>query len=188
MEAASGGARVLRFVRHHKVAAERVWAAVATEAGLASWLADARLDLRPGGPVELRSAVPNAAGEHPVTHGRTAACERPRLVEYDTAALGRLRFELASLRGGDGDGGSATRLEFSAALLVPGDAAAAEHLLRTRLADWHLHLDLLGEALAGRPFDWSRWTAEGLPRWDERFAFYTSERASESSPGAAQLG
>jgi hypothetical protein len=35
------------------------------------------------------------------------------------------------------------------------------------LAGWHIHLDHLADALDGRPVDWSSWSEDQRPKWQE---------------------
>ncbi|MEA2375413.1 MAG: hypothetical protein QOD53_1876 [Thermoleophilaceae bacterium] len=42
------------------------------------------------------------------------------------------------------------------------------------LAGWHIHLDHLEQALAGKSVDWPRWDQDHKPRWAEYEEHYSA--------------
>ena len=95
-----GGTHVLRYERHLAHPVDRVWRALTEPGELRGWLADADIEPRPGGHVELRWLNTDDQGNTAVARGTVARFEPPRVVEYDTDIHGRLRWELAP----EGDG------------------------------------------------------------------------------------
>jgi uncharacterized protein YndB with AHSA1/START domain len=162
-EAPDGRTR-LRFERRLAHGVDRVWRALTEPDELAGWLAEASLDLRPGGAVELRWLNSEA-----VLHGTVAELDPPRVLALETDLHGRLRWEL--LREGDG-----------CLLTFTVDLDATPDVLPLELAGWHVHLEHLAAALDGRPVDWSRWDADDRPRWQEHHDRYAARTASLSSP------
>jgi uncharacterized protein YndB with AHSA1/START domain len=129
---------------------DEVWAAISEPGRLREWLAGADIDLREGGAIELRWLNGDA-----VMRGRITRLEEGRLLEYEGEPHGLLRFELEP----DDDG---TRLLFSNAMPGPSYPDVA-------LAGWHVHLDMLDDALDGRPTDWDNWPVD---RWKELHVAY----------------
>ena len=161
-----GATHVLRYERHLAHPVDRVWRALTEPGELRGWLADADIEPRPGGHVELRWLNTDDQGNTAVARGTVARFEPPRVVEYDTDIHGRLRWELAP----EGDG--ETRLT----LTVEHDTLPAEYVTKVR-AGWHIHLDHLADALAGHPVDWARWDDEHRPRWTEIEARYAAQQS-----------
>jgi uncharacterized protein YndB with AHSA1/START domain len=157
---APDGRTRLRFERRLPHGVERVWLALTEPAELAGWLAEADLDLRPGGAVQLRWRNSDA-----VLHGTVAELDPLRALELDTDLHGRLRWEL--LREGDG-----------CLLTLTVDIDAPADVLPLELAGWHMHLDHLAAALDGRPVDWSRWDEDERPRWQEHHDRYAARVAA----------
>jgi uncharacterized protein YndB with AHSA1/START domain len=178
-----GDIHVLSYERRLAYPLAAVWAAITGPDRLAEWLAAAdQLELRVGGAVSLRWLnVPDDVGAWEaegvelddtdpaaVVHGTVTRLDPPRLVEYQTDAMGVLRFELQS----DGD---ATLMVFTNEIVLP-DAFPAEQTL----AGWHSHLDTLERALAGEPADWPRWTENHMEDWKRLrgcYAAMSKERA-----------
>jgi uncharacterized protein YndB with AHSA1/START domain len=157
------GGYVLRFQRRFAHPVERVWAALTRPEQLTRWLGEGevelelveggRFDVRTTGSRELVEAIVAEGGEESlVRHDRVLRVEPLRVFEHTFhGAPSVVRWELRP----DGDG----------CLLVlthtqRGPAVAAE-AART-LAGWHELLDLLGQALDGRPVEWSRRAWEQL--------------------------
>jgi uncharacterized protein YndB with AHSA1/START domain len=161
------GTHVLRWERRLAHPVDRVWRAVTEPADLVGWLADADVDLRAGGRVQLRWLNSGEAGA--VATGTVALVDPPRLVEYDTDIHGTLRFELAP------DGEQATRLTFT--VIHPDLDDGGLDLVRP---GWHVHLEHLEDALDGRPIDWPRWAHEHRPRWEELREQYRAQAASRA--------
>jgi uncharacterized protein YndB with AHSA1/START domain len=146
------GRRVLRFERRLEHPIERVWAALTEPGELESWLAEADLDLAVGGRVELRWLNTDEDGNRAIATGTVTQLEPPRLLECETDIHGLMRWELRE----EGEG---CHLTFFTAPADPAYTAMT-------LAGWHMHLDHLAEALAGRPVDWPEWSRAHRPRWD----------------------
>lgn len=128
---------VVRFVRHLRHPAATVWAALTEPEARAAWFFAGRLDLAPGGAVELSDS------EYGIT-GEVTAVEPGRLLEFswrskDAPEHSTVRFELA-------DGATGTVLTFS--------HTVDEHANPDRLATgWHLLFDALPRHLAGEPIE-----------------------------------
>jgi uncharacterized protein YndB with AHSA1/START domain len=161
------GVKVLRYERRLRHPVDRVWRALTEPAELRGWLAEADLDPRPGGEVELRWLNTDDEGNRAVARGTVARWEPPRVVELDTDIHGRLRWELEP----EGDG--ATRLT----LTVEHPSLPDEYVTKVR-AGWHIHLEHLAAALDGDPVDWERWNDEHRPRWTEIEARYAAQQTT----------
>ena len=157
-----GDQRVLRFERSLAHPVDRVWAALTEPDEIRGWLADADIDLAEGGRVQLRWLNTDEAGNRAVATGTVAALDPPRLLELDTDRHGVIRWELRP----DGDG---TRLTLT--VMPPW----SDDTVLLALAGWHIHLEHLADALAGRPVDWPRWSEDHLPRWKELHAEYVAQ-------------
>jgi len=126
----------VRYERHIARPIEKVWAAITEPARLEAWLAQAKIDLRVGGFIELYWPVP---GEGMRT--RIVALDPPRLFAYgwpepDGAPDSIVRFELSEEAGG-------CRLVLTNTLL------RTEFLLSVATG-WHTHLDQLPAAVDSR--------------------------------------
>jgi hypothetical protein len=127
--------------------------------------------------------------EHPVTEVWAALTEPARLREWLADA------DVELTEGGavqlrwlntDDDGNHAvmdatiTVLDPPRVLEIAGDPHGT---LRFELADvvlpgWHIHLEHLADALAGRPVDWPRWDRDHRPRWEQLRDEYAARAAS----------
>lgn len=150
-ETRPGGVHVLGYERSFEHPVERVWAAVTDPELMGDWLAEAEVDLQEGGTVELRWLDTDSEGRHTVATGRITALVPQRLVEYTVSVHGVLRFELRPEDGG-------TRLNFTCEM--PG----SDSYLRERLAGWHMHLDLLADALGGGTARRAHWFPQRLQK------------------------
>jgi uncharacterized protein YndB with AHSA1/START domain len=163
----AGGRCVLRYERHLRHPVERVWAALTEPEQLATWLAAAdELELVEGGRIALRWLNAPEEGEwdayeieldeehnaEMVGRGTITRLDPPRLIEYETDAFGLMRWELRAAEGG-------CVLTFVNTVELP------QRFWHQTLAGWHIHLDHLEEALAGRPVEWSTWTADHMDAW-----------------------
>lgn len=146
------GRQKLHFERRLDHPVERVWAAITEPDEMVGWWAEAELDLRRGGRVVLRWLNSDDEGNQAVLNGTVTELDPPRLFEIEGEPHGVLHFELSP----DGDG---THLTFSNIVSAPDD------VLPMALAGWHIHLDHLGDRLAGKPVDWERWDEEHRPAW-----------------------
>jgi uncharacterized protein YndB with AHSA1/START domain len=147
------GRTILRYERRlgHPVA--EVWAALTEPARLREWLADADIELTPGGAVQLRWLNTDEEGNHAVMDATITELDPPRVLEISGDPHGALRFELT-------EEGRATAL----VLTVTRTTDAGTDLV---LPGWHIHLEHLADALAGRPVDWPSWDRDHRPRWRE---------------------
>jgi uncharacterized protein YndB with AHSA1/START domain len=147
------GRTILRYERRLAHPVQAVWAAITEPARLREWLADADVELREGGAVQLRWLNADEEGNQTVMDATVSALDPPRLLEIAGDPHGTLRFELSE----DGDG---TRLVFTV-------ARPSDEDLDLVLPGWHIHLEHLADALDGRPVDWSTWGRDHGPRWRE---------------------
>ncbi|MDB5463377.1 MAG: Activator of Hsp90 ATPase 1 family protein [Phenylobacterium sp.] len=132
------------FHRHYARPIEKVWAAITTPERLADWLANAEVELKPGGTIRL-----NWNGIHEM-QGRVLVCEAPRAFAWTWELDGRetvVRFDLKS----DGDGCWLT-LTHSGLSPKAGRGSGVR-------AGWHAHLDGLPDAIEGRKTAWEVKTA-----------------------------
>jgi uncharacterized protein YndB with AHSA1/START domain len=137
----TGEAMQVVFHRRYRKPVAKVWAALTTPERLADWLAEAEIELKPGGAVRLNWNK----GAHTMT-GRVIAYEPPHVLAWSWPIDGRetvVRFELRA----DGEG---TLLTLTHAGIGPQSAAGAS--VRT---GWHAHLEGLPDAIEGRATPWS---------------------------------
>src|ERR1051326_5602555 len=89
------GAHILRFVRHFHHPIEEVWAALTEPEQLVAWLAEAEIEPRQGGSVQLRWLNTDERGNsaNAVMHATIRQFDPPRLLEYAGDIHGVLRFE-----------------------------------------------------------------------------------------------
>jgi uncharacterized protein YndB with AHSA1/START domain len=170
VERTDDGRYVLRFERHLRWPVERVWRSLTTPEELVKWLAEADIDLREGGRVELRWLNTDAEGNHGIARGTITALEPPTIVQIDTDGHGRLRWELTR------DEGDTCILTFTETAELSQEQAAEN------LGGWHMHLDHLEESLEGRPVDWPNWWRDYGERWAEyrdRYAGAPAGRAPQ---------
>jgi uncharacterized protein YndB with AHSA1/START domain len=134
------GRRTIRFERRLNHPVEQVWAALTQPSELIAWWGDADVELAEGGTFTMRWLNTDENGERAVMTATITRLEPPRLLELSGDIHGVLRWELAP-------DGETTVLRFSTTLELP------EEFRTKALAGWHTHLDLLDDALAGRPTD-----------------------------------
>lgn len=144
----------IRFERYLKYPTLQVWAALTEPERMVQWLAEASVEPKIGGQVQLRWLNTKEPTDEILARGRVTAWEPPHLVEYDTDIHGRMRWELRS----EGEG---TVLVFTCTIAMPAD-----HLLK-HMAGWHIHLEHLAKALEGEAVDWPQWWTVHYPRWQE---------------------
>lgn len=146
----------LRFERHLHHPVAKVWAALTEPAHLADWLADATVELLPGGKLQLRFGNTGS-----VVDGRVMQLLPEKLFEFtwnsEEAAETLVRWELHPTPGG-------CRLVLTHTF--PNDLT-----LPSMLAGWHTHLEGLPAALGGRPATWP-WD-----RWHELHRMYQQQLA-----------
>jgi uncharacterized protein YndB with AHSA1/START domain len=152
-----GDRRTVRFTRYLPVPPDQVWEALTSPAGLGQWLADATVDRRVGGQVELR-LEPDDPDQ--TCRGRILACRPPALLEYEWHWPGEdqsvVRFDLSA----DGD---ATMLLLTHRLL-PAESAAGYG------AGWHAHLDTLASVFGAPRPEWLSRFHEVKPAYDQAAA------------------
>lgn len=148
----------VRFERLYDATPEELWAAIADPEQIQGWLAHvARIDLEPGGEVELEM---EADGSDTV-RGHIRELRPQRVLEYDwrspDAPDSVLRLEIVPRE----TGGTVLVLEHS--------ALSSESLVDYG-AGWHTNLDSLAAHLGGRPTEfWDRFD-ELRPQYEQRVA------------------
>jgi uncharacterized protein YndB with AHSA1/START domain len=151
IETRDDGSYVLRYERQLRHPIERVWAALTDPGQIEEWWARAHVDLAEGGRARLEWLNGDAVAE-----GRISRLEPPNAIEFDTDIHGRLLWELRP----EGD---RTLLTLTVTAELPDDYLASVR------AGWHVHIDLLEDALEGRPVDWPNWPQD---RWQVHFDHY----------------
>jgi uncharacterized protein YndB with AHSA1/START domain len=129
------------FHRHYARPIEKVWAALTTPERLADWLADAEIEMKPGGRIRL---VWNS-GAHSM-EGRVLVCEPPHAFAWTWMLDDRetvVRFDLKS----EGEGCWLT-LTHSGLSKTAGQGGGVR-------AGWHAHLEGLPDAIEGRKTPWA---------------------------------
>lgn len=146
----------LRFERRLRHSPERVWKVLTTGEGLACWLAEAEIELEPGGKMELNFRQPDHDFMPDVPETRRQSNEvltvRPHTLFEHT--FGGNPDSVVSWRlEPDGDGTHLTLLH-----RVPESWRDAR---RNVLSGWHHHMEGLDDAARGvsYPWDWDRWFA-----------------------------
>lgn len=155
-----GDRRAVHFERRYDPPVEDVWRALVEPDQLRGWLAEAEVEPRVGGRVEL--SFGDGPGE--LTVGTIRVFNPPHVLEYDWTYEGEpgsvVRFELRSEGGG-------TALVLHHRLLSI-DAAPGYG------AGWHAHLDLLGEQLESEAHSsWPERYEALRPDYDEQAAALT---------------
>lgn len=141
----------LRFERHLPHSVKQVWSALTEPEYLAKWIADATVELRPGGDFILDYAHSPKVMEGKITRLREYA-----LLEYTWS----------------GDVGPQSLVTWE--LLPQGPEACLLVLTHSKLAEdvqgfgagWHTHIDLMAEVLDGtrKEFEWDeQWWKSKLP-------------------------
>jgi uncharacterized protein YndB with AHSA1/START domain len=129
------------FHRHYAKPIEKVWAAITTPERLADWLADAEIEMRPGGRIYLNW---NKGANEMV--GRVLVCEAPMAFAWTWELGGRetvVRFDLKR----DGDGCWLTLTHSGLSPRAGGGAGVR--------SGWHAHLEGIGDAIEGRATPWA---------------------------------
>jgi DNA-binding transcriptional ArsR family regulator/uncharacterized protein YndB with AHSA1/START domain len=135
------GGYVARFERHLKHPVNKVWEALTQPEKLSNWLADAKMELVKGGKIELTFSLT----EGNVMVGKITEVEPQSVLEY-TWGDDLIRWELYP--------------ENEGCLLVLKQIFSdlSEQISR-ELAGWHVHLNMLSQALEGHQavFSYSHW-------------------------------
>jgi uncharacterized protein YndB with AHSA1/START domain len=155
-----GARRAVHFERRYDAAPEAVWDALVEPEQLRGWLAEARVEPRVGGRVELEFG--DSPGERTV--GTIRVFDPPRVLEYDWSYEGEpdsvVRFEL--------------RPEGEGTTLVLHHRQLSTEAAPGYGAGWHAHLDLLAEQIAGSASaDWVERYQALRPGYDDQAAALT---------------
>lgn len=146
----------IRFERRLRHSPERVWTALTTGAGLACWLAEAEVELVPGGKMELHFRQPDNDFMPDIPEKRRQSNEVLTVQPFT-------RFEHTF--GGNPDSVVSWRLEpdgdgthLTLVHRVPETWAGARANV---LSGWQHHMEGLDDAVRGvrHPWDWDRWFA-----------------------------
>ncbi len=146
------GGYELRYERRLRHSPDKVWAAIATPAGVACWFAIPDMEMKAGGRYDLRFDHPvtdtwteeNRTEVHP---NRVRVYDPPRVFEHTFDGAGIVRWELHP----DGDGTWLVMTHH-----VPAEGAGS---MTGYLSGWQQHLEGLEAAIAGRrtPWNWDGW-------------------------------
>lgn len=149
------GGYVARFERRLKHPVEKVWAAITQPEILASWFADAVIELREGGKIELTFSK---------TEGNAVVCTitefKPLSVLEYTWGDDRIRWELYPEQDG-------------CLLVLKQIFSTINDQIAKDLAGWHVHTDILLSALEGELVEFS------YSRWEELYDEYTKMLSSK---------
>ena len=126
----------VRFERRLPQSVETVWAALTEQEQLDAWMPGVRFEPRVGGSFEIWFGGACDGPAH--VSGVVAAFEPPRVLQ-----LGTIRWELCEAEEG-------CLLKFSDVLVFKGPRSRTD-IANAVLGGWHNYLDLLEDALAGRP-------------------------------------
>lgn len=145
----------LRFERCLRHAPDRVWGALTTPQGLKCWLAEAVIEPRAGGRMDLNFRQPETP-HFPDTRDCREQCNEvlvfdpPRRFDH---TFGHEESIVSWRLAPDGDGTHLT--------LIHRVPQAWECDLSRTLSGWHHHMEGLDDAAGGRayPWSWPRWTA-----------------------------
>lgn len=154
----------LVFTRRYDAAPAEVWAMLTEPGKTEMWWARTRGQSRTGSSFDLKWLNVKDEGHGIETdwwYGRVIEADAPRLLELSNAMHGRIRIEL------EPDGGG-TLMTFRNTIEVPAEVVAMQ------LAGWHVHLDHLQEALAGKSIDWQHWWDDFYPCWEQVHALYSA--------------
>ena len=146
----------LRFERRLRHSPERVWKALTTGDGLACWLAEAEIDLVPGGRMDLNFRQPDHEFMPDTPDRRLQANEvlvvRP-FTRFEHTFGSNVDSVVSWRLEPDGDGTHLTLIH-----RLPESWAAARSNV---LSGWHHHMEGLDDAVRGvrHPWSWDRWFA-----------------------------
>jgi uncharacterized protein YndB with AHSA1/START domain len=149
------GGYEIRFERRLRHSPQRVWAALTTPQGLACWLAEAVIDPRPGGHMDLNFRQP-ATEKFPDTPEVRRQANEVLVFQPFTRfehTFGGADSVVSWRLTPDGDGTCLTLIH-----RMPRDW---ESNIANTLAGWHHHMEGLDDAArsAAHPWRWPRWTA-----------------------------
>ena len=154
--------RTVRFERVLPGPVERVWRYLTERELAADWFAEAEIEPREGGEVELRvviEQVPERKFSGHVARGTVEEWRPPLVLSYtwndDNASDALLKFELEPRR--------------NEVLLVLTHGRQAEEFLAVSTAGWHAFLDVLDARLCGeRPEPFRAVVGRVLPEYEKR--------------------
>jgi len=126
----------VRFERVLPYPVETVWAALTEQDQLDAWIPGVRFEARQGGKYEIWFGGDCEGPAH--VSGAVKVFEPPNVLQ-----LGTIRWELSESTSG-------CLLTFTDVLVFEGARSDAE-IANSVLGGWHHYLDLLEDALAGRP-------------------------------------
>ena len=146
----------IRFERRLRHAPERVWKALTTGDGLACWLAEAEIDLRPGGAMELNFRQPDNDFMPDTPEKRRQSNEVLVVQPFSRFehTFGSNPESVVSWRlAPDGDGTHLT--------LIHRVPESWTDMRRNVLGGWHHHMEGLDDAVRGvrHHWSWDRWFA-----------------------------
>ena len=128
----------VRFERQLPYAIETVWAALTEQDQLDAWIPGLRFEPRAGGSYQIWFGGDCEGPAH--VRGTVAAFEPPRVLQ-----LGTIRWELTETADG-------CALVFTDVLVFEGERTRKQ-IADAVLGGWHRYLDMLEDALAGRPVE-----------------------------------
>ena len=160
------GREFIRFERRLKHPVERVWAALVEPEQIVEWLCH-RVEIEPkvGGPFAMW--LGGTDEEQPEETGSITVFDPPHVLESSGASGSTLRWEL--------------RPDDAGCVLTFTDTRpAGERASNSVRAGWHLRMELLPEALDGRPVDWvsldaTRTENGAIARIEEIFWHYRNQ-------------
>ena len=146
----------IAFERRLRHSPERVWRALTTPEGLACWLAEADIDLKPGGRMDLNFRQPDNDFMPDVPEERRQSNQVLRvepITRFDHTFGSNPDSIVSWVLAPDGEG---THLQLRHR--VPETWTSAR---KNVLAGWQHHMEGLGDAcvLTPHPWDWDRWFA-----------------------------
>ncbi|MFC8303857.1 SRPBCC domain-containing protein [Specibacter sp. NPDC057265] len=152
----------LKFERHYSAPPESVWAMLTDPEKTQLWWAKVRGQAKAGSTFDLKWLNVKDEGHGIETdwwYGRVVEADAPHLLELSNSMHGRIWITLEATAEG-------TLVRFNNTVAVP------EEVVLMSLAGWHVHLDHLCEALAGKSVDWQHWWDNFHPSWEQAHALY----------------
>lgn len=166
----------LKLTRDYTASPQEVWAMFTDPEKTEKWWCKIRGKAKTGSSFDLKWLNVKDEGHGIETdwwNGRVVQALEPQLLEISNSMHGTIKVELAPLGGSTGTGtGAGTRLIFTNTISVPPE------VLLMSLAGWHVHLDHLQEALAGKSVDWPHWWDDFYPCWEQIHAAYAAALAA----------
>lgn len=154
----------LTLTRQYAVAPDILWAMLTDPEKTPLWWAKVRGNPAKGSSFDLKWLNVKDEGhgiESDWWNGRVIDAAEPAFLEVSNSMHGTIRMELTATETG-------SELVFTNIVSVP-----AEVVLMS-LAGWHVHLDHLQEALAGKSVDWDHWWDDFFPCWEKVHELYSA--------------